>query len=491
MPDATKIHLTDEERDKCREIKHYLRDTNTPYPVLGDLPGLSPLWRLVRANRNSSLLYLLDAMDEDGININTMVKLQGPDLLDHLDQPPVMDTETLHSHLSDMVPMEARIVDKRTINIVVCNLTARYSNYQAQRTAFGNLRKMDTSLSIAAASLVMNPKHAVALFYDPKVETIYLFHNVDSARQMTTYLEMFIRLLAIVPHIVGYTPSFGLDPFIALVSKDKTKLQPLIDRYIAKYEPLVNDHLLNRKFNAIASLKLFDAHQLERDINSNIHDIEQLEDSIASKYSIINGLRAKLLAAGNDDAFTKELIEYIKKYKPNTLISAEAPSSSKVILTLACDHTYFDDNVLRILNNREGNRMHKSTPIGQLLLGIKDGKFDIRWRGIVIVDIARKSVATGTMSDTTGDYLINPHLNEWGCLGSNRAQITKAITNQNYIGMYEQLLATVGSINLSDGGVTKAALNRIENATYNSILDCSTGEWMPFKQWKEKFYVTP
>jgi len=486
------IQLTDDEHADFLVISTYLTEVDAWKPRFGEFPMGHAINGLQRKSSPDSIAYLLDAMNDDDINLQfTVQSANTPAFLNTLtmDNPIELTHKELYdSELYNMLPNRTKATDKRTIKVHMESIGNSYE-YLDIRKAFRTLSSYDPTYKLAATSVQVNTKHAVTLFVDKNADIIYVIHNMAHTDKKN-YREMALRVIALIPYLLDYTPSFGTDPFLALVSKDKTKLQPLIDQYITKYAAIAKEHRDNAKYNALGQIKLFDINVIQRDITTKRQLIRQQEATIASAYGSIEDLQAKILYAGNNDKDVQELINYIKKYKPNALLAATKQSTSCIDFELAVDHMYFDEGLLNILSKRASHLLYHGTPLGQLMLGIQAGKYDVRWRGALRVDFKNKSVDAQPVHTVTPDYLVNPHTEEYTCLGNNRRQIVKAIENGSYISMFEQLLSTVGNVNLSDGIVTTNALRNIMGAEHNSILDISTNTWMSFKEWKELYYVT-
>lgn len=491
MPEAIDIYLNVSEQQKIKAITRYREEQHGYVYSTGNHAHGHPISKLNRPSSVTNLIPLFEAMKEDGILIKMYTKPDSRvDLLDKLLDPPFLTTEQFYDQMSDLIPLDPEPGGVRTLKLAVINIGDNYK-WNDHRQVFSHLAGFDKTFKMAATSLVVNTKHAVCLFVDKERDTAYVIHNSAQAEEKGLYLEVWRRFIALIPHLFDYKPSFGIDPFIGLVDKHKARIQPVIDWYIDKYYAEVQAWERDAKFRGLLEVKTFNVTRLEQQNRHDMKNIESWESEIANCYRKIAERQAKIMHADGANEHMQELVDYIIKYKANSIMDIAKVSDTAFEIEFIADHMYYDDRLFDILKNKRASKLHHDQPLGQLLQGIRDSKFDVRWTGRLHIDIQANEVKAADLQQFHPDYLINPHLHEFSCLGTNAGQIRKAIEAGNYIGMFEQLLGTVGSINLSDGTITVRAFNAMENARNNSIWDGINNEWVNFKTWKDRHYKDP
>lgn len=79
-------------------------------------------------------------------------------------------------------------------------------------------------------------------------------------------------------------------------------------------------------------------------------------------------------------------------------------------------------------------------------------------------------------------YMPNPHIGEYGCLGSNEGAIIELLESGEYIGAIDQCIMSSRSITLSDGAVTSKFFRKLFSQTSQKCLEAPDGTIMDTKE---------
>ena len=73
------------------------------------------------------------------------------------------------------------------------------------------------------------------------------------------------------------------------------------------------------------------------------------------------------------------------------------------------------------------------------------------------------------------DYMPNPHINSYRCMGNYRSAITDAFRRNDYIGVIEQCAASCSSLNWADGTVMQSFMRNTMYSARNKFIELPDG----------------
>ena len=81
--------------------------------------------------------------------------------------------------------------------------------------------------------------------------------------------------------------------------------------------------------------------------------------------------------------------------------------------------------------------------------------------------VNNKPVAMRDYNYTNDMYIPNPHFHEFNCWGANEANLIEAISNRDYMSIFNLVRSAVAGISLYDTAVVGAFFNYCENRFTN------------------------
>lgn len=315
----------------------------------------------------------------------------------------------------------------------------------------------------------------VLCFINPEKKNVYIFTENMSVPKMH-YLQC--SIFAFLPWY--FDPKEGVtETEMRLIESLREKTS---DKYLACLAELASKY--NFKEERVRKLLRGFALRQEReqaesirgDINYVINKINEYNRQIAdylrqkSDYEIkLLGLEAKIESGESDDS---EIMEYFLCNK-NLILQRVNNSTMEFVCTSYL--TYFDEEMAkRIIDNRQSyiyrpngracNNYIPEEDMKRLMYALFVDE-TIRIRVCAAYRFNLRGNVEGISHYNYGyecrDYLPNPHIHNYACMGNYTSAINVLLTDHNYIGAVEQCIASCRSLNFSDSTVMKAFVSQI------------------------------
>ena len=307
---------------------------------------------------------------------------------------------------------------------------------------------------------------------------------------LNTRLWHFIQ--ALTPRLFPWY--FGEKP--ELSDAEKELIKSLTNKYAPDYQRLIEEFASKYDFRGkrIAKMiggferkakqkKLDMATREVRDCNQRIENnereyrelLERREAAIVKE----DGLRYQVEHATDDS----ELVEYFVCNKHILPISV-TDRTMEIIVDCTLDN-YDPDLYERMTNNKGSYLFVGYNPTAEVFKSFEARKkfldaifsdeplFQIKLRGYYKLDFAGSvsSCQGYTFPEEYVDFLTNPHLDIFACIGNNRAVIDRMLRNGDYITAIEQSISSAKNLNLTEGQQTVAPfLGKLFAAGCKSVM---------------------
>lgn len=247
-----------------------------------------------------------------------------------------------------------------------------------------------------------------------------------------------------------------------------------IRNYLSGYEKRIEDKMIEAQRDSISSI---DRHidDLTDEITGYLRDRE---------FACVRlmGLEEKAKAGSGEDS---ELMEY---FICNKALDIQKISGDKIYFVVTGYLDYFDRACAeRTINNRN-SFVHTDAPssesdkdVTMLLKEIfvnPNPRLKIKVCAAYVIDIANMdcgAVQGYNFTSVAPDYMPNPHINRYRCMGNYRSAITEALRRNDYISAIEQCIASCGSLNWTDGTVLGSFIRDTMYSAKNKFIELPDG----------------
>jgi len=321
----------------------------------------------------------------------------------------------------------------------------------------------------------------VLCYINPNKKTVFIFIDRLDIRKLH-YLQC--SIIASLPWYFSLDEGIGENEmFLIQACREKTpdSYNAIIAKIASKYD--------FRSHHIRQSLKGYEA-QYEKmrlgDIGNNIErmdrEITDYNNAIGERLSQrreyciqLLGLKAKIDQVGDDS----EIMDY---FLCNRKLHLESVSGTRISFCVSDYLSYFDKEIAeRTINNKRsfvyinggGSPYSVAEPeeITKLMRAVFiDEILRIKFCAAFYFDINRNIFCnTGhEFPAELSEFMPNPHINRYQCLGDNLQTINNMLREYNYIGAIEQCLASCKSLNWGDGTVMEYFMKDLLTGAYTN-----------------------
>lgn len=285
-----------------------------------------------------------------------------------------------------------------------------------------------------------------------------------------------------------------------LTDKEKDLIRSLAAETPDEYERLINEFAKEYDFRSFAiksicgdfegrvirdelAEKRNEFTRLQRGIQDMLRDYHQRLDSIDSLNTRIMGLEAKLHNQSEQNA----LADYFTACKNLLPIRINDGALTFVVQTYLTnfspdmwdtigsnDHSHFYNDYNYTSEWDDINKRRKLLAAifsDEAMLKIKVcGVYEMTTRGYV------RTYSGYDYPDECKDFMPNPHLHYFNCLGGHEPLINERLGAHDYVGAVVQCMGSAGSINLSEGVTVRNMLgDQIFNGTNKKFIELPDG----------------
>ena len=304
---------------------------------------------------------------------------------------------------------------------------------------------------------------SVLCFVNPEKKNVILFsENLDIKR--IHYLQM-----AILPTLPWY-----FKPEDGVSEVEMALIESLKERTSEKYKEHLKNIATNYDFKSAKIRKLLNGFEYrhEQVECEKFHDKIQQIDRIINELNVDIGERLK-----NRDEYCTRLLglkikitqndgdsEIMEYFLCNNRLYLEEVVNTTIQFCVADYLTYFDKEMAeRMLDNKRSYVYVKDD--GNMFTAIEPTRMEKLLRAIFIDESIRikfcaaysltmnggiSALSRHAFPAECGNYMPNPHIDRFECLGNYSTTINKLLHDSNHIGAIEQCVASCKSLNLGD-----------------------------------------
>lgn len=315
----------------------------------------------------------------------------------------------------------------------------------------------------------------VLCFINPEKKNVYIFTENMSVPKMH-YLQC---------SIFAFLPWY-FDPKEGVTEMEMKLIESLREKTSDKYMACLAELASKYNFKEERVRKLLKGFTLRQEreqakkardaIENLVRSINDYNRRIADALKLksdceirLLGLEAKIESGESDDS---EIMEYFLCNK-NLILQRVNDSTMEFICTSYL--TYFDEEMAKKIidnrqsyiyrpNNRACNNYIPEEDMKRLMYALfVDGTIRIKVCAAYRFDLRGnvEGVPRYNYGYECRDYLPNPHIHHYACMGNYTRAINVLLIDHNYIGAIEQCMASCRSLNFSDSTVMKAFVSEI------------------------------
>lgn len=336
-------------------------------------------------------------------------------------------------------------------------------------------------------------------FVNPERRMVTLFVDSLNVRKMH-YLQC--AIFAFLPWY--FNPEDGvkadeMELIQSLREKTPEKYEECIAKIASKYD-FRTMHI--RK--ALAGFETrYEKRECERtmdSIRSTVNKIEDLENRLSEyfrqkrEYEIrLLGLETKIASSEGQDS---EIMEY---FLCNQKLVIDSVDDCTMTFATKDYMTYFDEDMARsVIDNdrsyvylpdgRACNNYIEAADMKKLMYAIFiEQTLKLRFCSAYLFELGCR--VRGIRGYNYGaefrDYMPNPHIDRYSCIGNYERAINNCIKNNDYIGALEQSIASCKSLNFGDSTVMKVFMKRmygIDGYSHNRCIETPDGKVLTPKE---------
>ena len=336
-----------------------------------------------------------------------------------------------------------------------------------------------------------HPVEKVTAFFN-KVFPAYCFINPEKKSTVVFTSELDIRRIHYLQQgIFAFLPWF-FDKEKGVSDLEMELLKSVCEKTSDKYEEVIGKYAEKYDFKSMRIRKLLDGferkYELEQidsvkyQIESTMEEINRLNDSIASYLrrkadyeTTLFGLMAKLEQSDEES----ELMDYFMRNKHLSLRDVEGTVMSFVTMT---NLDVFDEDMAERVINNSNSVLYKYCDAGS---GISRAGIRRLMEAVFLEQTLKIQFCAAYSFDIRGgvsairdynygfecrEYMANPHIDRYRCLGDYAQYINARLLEHDYIGAIEQCVASCKSLNFGDAAVMDVFSQRItrENPEKNN-----------------------
>lgn len=332
----------------------------------------------------------------------------------------------------------------------------------------------------------------VLCYINPRLKSTIVFTEKMTAREMH-YLQC-----GIFPFMPWYfdqetgVSEIEMELMKSLREKTSDKYEECIAKIAERYDfRTAHVRQLLRGFES-----RYERIQLDRaecDMETVISNIDSYNQAIAGLLkkkrdyeNMILGLEAKIAQTGENS----EIMEY---FLCNKRLALESVTDSTMKFVVCGYASYFDEEMARRVidnpgsyvyrpNTRNCNNIIPAEDMKMLMEAIFiDGTLKLRFCAAYELQLEgrAKGLSSYSYSADYREYMPNPHIDRYACLGNNEYEINRCLKDNNYIGAIEQCIASCKSLNFADSTVMREFMLRMygisERHTNNRCIELPDG----------------
>ena len=304
----------------------------------------------------------------------------------------------------------------------------------------------------------------VQCFINPELKSAILFTTEMDLRRMH-YLQC---------SIPAFLPWY-FDPEKGMTELEKKLIYSLREKTSDEYERCIGEIAKKYDFNGLRIRKMLTGfekrsdekrrREVERQIENIIYNINEMNSRISSYLEQKHELEITMLGLDTKLNQTSEENEIMDYFLTNKHLFLKSVNESTMKFIVKAPMDYFDEDMAKRFIDNDGSYFYRNC---RGTGGISYEDMKMLMQAIFIEQelkvqfcAAYKFNLEGNVSAIEGfdfgpefnDYMPNPHIDKYSCLGDHLRIINEILKRNDYIGAIEQSIASCKSLNLADAVV--------------------------------------
>ena len=455
-------------------------------------PNCRLFWRSSSSNYN--LLSVLAGLAYfTGINVSFKTTKLGRN--DHI--PYIFDAIERNMQPSRFEGIEAQMYDDDTpyTNIIVNLVHIPYQITASFEQAIPEYVRAQNYTELNAFSLALktSPRHRIRVYSrtdiksDVPVKIITIFSA--TAYSDDNYL-LLRKIAAILPLLVSDTDADVPEtsvlktrvPLFRMLetTEDATVFLNAVSEYLHSLPAFVDLETLET-INTLQNLNVFHKRNVERQINALNISIQTEQNTLRDLFIRQRDLQYEL-AGMSDTSLTPDDLKMLINKK---IINNPKLENESLIYVCKAPCLSFDKNAAKAYYNRLGDKQSNFARLFKL--AFIDEKIILNFEDVIKIDFRNLSFTGRNISSSynyTARGFRNPHHRHFDCWGNYSTTIVKLIQQYDFVQLFLQIKAAVGSINLVDYTVLNRFHEDINTHIYNECYH--PDRYDPIILWKEE-----
>lgn len=325
------------------------------------------------------------------------------------------------------------------------------------------------------------------IFYASRLNALFYQSETENSTVIFTdklELKQFHALQMTIPR---YLPSLFKDS--PLSEQETLLLKSLGNKSAADYERLIEEFARNLDIRteiirtklagfetAFERMRLSEIkdeiYYFERDYENYLNKLRELTNKIQDKKCLLAGLECAI----NERSGDSELMEYFMCNKNLSIINVSGTTIEFVV------HGYadiYDVDAFELYVGNHGGYMYSmlnnsitKSQMEKLYRAIfSENRYKLRFCAAYSVDIRSglRAISDYIFPLESESYLPNPHIQEYGCIGSYAARFQEYMQKRDYVGAIDQAVVSARNLNFYDSTVVATFARNLSHADFSCI----------------------
>ena len=302
---------------------------------------------------------------------------------------------------------------------------------------------------------------------EQKGTTIFLIGEKEDYKKD---FEAYELIMQIVSHVYGDTMQDVLE---VVSNRDRSEAMNMIHDIFSEADKQYVK--IKNKINIENFLKVASKGQqthLEREVQSNQDRVNSYKDSLRRSLITLRESQERLFGYLHmkDDSQFNEVREMLNMMGDDLSDFRCDPSGDWFSFAIVQPLLYWDDDIYeRNFDDEyfeEEAEYEKTKKVFDKIF--KTREYTLYLQQAIMIDLVNnKPVAMRDYNYTNDMYIPNPHFHEFNCWGANEANLIEAISNRDYMSIFNLVRSAVAGISLYDTSVVGAFFNYCEDRFTN------------------------
>lgn len=360
------------------------------------------------------------------------------------------DVDYLNQLLVNLIAIKPNDTD-RLISIIPVNKMTTSS--QSTKAFFDTIKELDQHATRMLSSMLL--LHSNDQSYIIKRDNNILVF-INESRSTTTYEEKLVRIISMIPAMLGLDISQAELPLSNLIKhyakQDIESFERVLNPIANTFKERLKSIEQKKAVDGIRSLKILEKESLVRQWENTMTIIDSLQRDITNRYTDLARINRSIagLESSVGDSVYDEFIDYLLNFKKDYFTEIKRGMAAHILIIktrVLLKYWDMDDASTVLQRERVSGKKAAYKILKAVLL---DQTYDLYMSVTINIDF-KKNRVTRHNKDKTRTEAAQPHILGYNCWGDNAANITKMLSNVKLIEALELIYAALESLNIADG----------------------------------------